>query len=1444
MAAWKPVSTVDHAQVRGACSSCHNGTVATGKETNHIPTTQECSTCHSTMAWKPATFSHAGISTGCSNCHDGIHANGKNATHAFTTNVCEACHATSAWKPVTKVDHAQVLGSCSSCHDGTAATGKPPTHIATTAECSACHSTLAWKPATGFSHDGITDNCYSCHNGTKATGKNSTHIQTSNLCENCHTPTAWKPATRVDHTQVIGTCVACHDGKIATGKNATHIASDTACDACHTTTAWKPVIHVDHAHVIGVCSSCHDGIKAAGKPAGHLVTTQECGACHSTLAWKPAKVDHTKITGGCKTCHDGKSATGPNTGHMTFPVNNFDCNHCHTVTAWSPNTFKHVAGGGYPGDHRVALTCASCHKSNTDAATWPAPAYKPDCAGCHAIQVQAGPAHEVRQHEVHRQRVAQLLGRVPHVQRLDDDDHHQEPPWPGTPNHRLEVRLTMVSLRRLICCTALAMSASGVHAQSSVRLVEDVGASEQRDYVAVTLVFGCTLRYVSHTPASAGDTVQVRLSAGPDCGPASGDISQPLTTGASGFVRSIETVRPFGSDVELRIAWNRAEQFVIVPSFDGHGLRIRLLRPESPKVSVAAVPQGTSTYAVNLDSATEPYSQEALMAAAAATGVRAYVSEVVVDEQRWYRLRAGPFVTESDAKTVLAKARTNYPKSWVAIADDAEMTAVGTPTAIGHVEETRTPSSTTLTSPDIDKTLKQAKDSFRHKDYVSAIPLLTKLLEQPEFPQRAEAQELLALSHERSGQLAHAKADYEDYLRRYPQGPGADRVKKRLRALALATRTSSGVRLAGEDESPWRFYGGFSQIYRQDSTSLKTNTTSTDLTTQDALLNDVGLVARRRGERFDFSTRVAAGYTLDMLQNGPGDQSRITMLFAELNDRQLDWMVRAGRQSGSAGGLLGTFDGIYGGYQVRPRFRLNAYYGYPVESTRDGPNTDRKFYGLSADFGTFANAWDFSVYAISQEYFGVTDRQAVGTEVRYFKPGITFVGLVDYDIHYQDLNNVLLLGTFELPARWTLNANLDHRKSPGLTTRNAMIGQPVTSFDQLFGLFSPSEIEQLARDRTAESDTYTLSLSRPLGERWHWSTDVASMTIGSTPASGGVPATAATGTDLSVATQLLGFGLFGHGDVSTLGFQYQDGATQQTMSLGRQLAIPHRRALAVATAPQGGPAQVQYRQFDTADVHANPAHRAEGEALHPGAGRRGRDRLARSRADHAGHDEVLFQPRLPIRLLGGPACRPIDDASRPETTTARRPGDRHAVRHVAARRLRHHGPDCSPAVPRRAHGGHGHGRRRRAGFRALADRVRGQCTRLLLDRARGREPRRHARPLPVLLHLVDDRPAGGGRGQAGDVRTGRRRTADSAQAGRHAAANARLRRDPRPDSGEQRTAARVRHGPRGAAVPGAGAGPESGRHPRRPERALRSVDGPAQRDRGIPARRRRRSLTG
>src|SRR5881227_2553095 len=67
-------------------------------------------------------------------------------------------------------------------------------------------------------------------------------------------------------------------------------------------------------------------------------------------------------------------------------------------------------------------------------------------------------------------------------------------------------------------------------------------------------------------------------------------------------------------------------------------------------------------------------------------------------------------------------------------------------------------------------TMADARAALAARDYPKAIALLTKLQRQAEFPDRAHAQELLGLARERSGQLAHAKAEYEEYLRGYPHG--------------------------------------------------------------------------------------------------------------------------------------------------------------------------------------------------------------------------------------------------------------------------------------------------------------------------------------------------------------------------------------------------------------------------------------------------------------------------------------------------------------------------------------------------------------------------------------------------------------------------------------------------------------------------------------------------
>jgi predicted CXXCH cytochrome family protein len=174
---WSPADTVDHTQVVGICSSCHNGTVATGKHPTHISSGENCDDCHTTVAWVPANFDHANITGDCFSCHNGTTATGKHAGHVDSTNVCEGCHSTTAWSPASSVDHSQVRGSCSSCHDGTTATGKFSGHFITARECGECHDTVAWLPHT-FQHLGLSYEpldhranllCTACHSNNTET---------------------------------------------------------------------------------------------------------------------------------------------------------------------------------------------------------------------------------------------------------------------------------------------------------------------------------------------------------------------------------------------------------------------------------------------------------------------------------------------------------------------------------------------------------------------------------------------------------------------------------------------------------------------------------------------------------------------------------------------------------------------------------------------------------------------------------------------------------------------------------------------------------------------------------------------------------------------------------------------------------------------------------------------------------------------------------------------------------------------------------------------------------------------------------------------------------------------------------------------------------------------------------------------------------------------------
>jgi hypothetical protein len=140
---------MDHTQALGTCTSCHNGTKATGKPPTHIPTSADCGDCHKTVAWLPATFNHQNITGQCSACHNGTKATGKTPTHFLTSVDCVSCHRTTAWVPTINYLHSSPA--------------YPGTHSRTLA-CSDCHKTNS--QTVPYQYAAYAPNCAACHAGS------------------------------------------------------------------------------------------------------------------------------------------------------------------------------------------------------------------------------------------------------------------------------------------------------------------------------------------------------------------------------------------------------------------------------------------------------------------------------------------------------------------------------------------------------------------------------------------------------------------------------------------------------------------------------------------------------------------------------------------------------------------------------------------------------------------------------------------------------------------------------------------------------------------------------------------------------------------------------------------------------------------------------------------------------------------------------------------------------------------------------------------------------------------------------------------------------------------------------------------------------------------------------------------------------------------------------
>ena len=186
-----------YATLSTTCVTCHlsdyNGTTSPTHATYGFP--QDCTVCHATTAWTPASFSHATtnfaltgahVSVTCVSCHIG-------GVFKGTPTTCYACHKTD-YTGITNPNHvaAGFPTTCSTCHTTTVWTGATFTH--SQFPINSGHHARAWTSCADC-HTNANDykvfSCTGCHQHDKASVDSHhrsvrNYVYNSANCYSCH----------------------------------------------------------------------------------------------------------------------------------------------------------------------------------------------------------------------------------------------------------------------------------------------------------------------------------------------------------------------------------------------------------------------------------------------------------------------------------------------------------------------------------------------------------------------------------------------------------------------------------------------------------------------------------------------------------------------------------------------------------------------------------------------------------------------------------------------------------------------------------------------------------------------------------------------------------------------------------------------------------------------------------------------------------------------------------------------------------------------------------------------------------------------------------------------------------------------------------------------------------------------------------------------------------
>lgn len=486
---------------------------------------------------------------------------------------------------------------------------------------------------------------------------------------------------------------------------------------------------------------------------------------------------------------------------------------------------------------------------------------------------------------------------------------------------------------------------------------------------------------------------------------------------------------------------------------------------------------------------------------------------------------------------------------------------------------------------EVELTFALARVAITEQNYRKATQLLTKLTGLPEHKRSADAQELLGVVRERNGQLAHAKAEYEIYLQKYPDNEGAGRVRQRLAAILTAEaappeklrearaenigpddefRPTPGVRsiprasdlnrggiATDQPVEKSTFNATLSQFYYFNEGVTRFRefeigvVDEDDVIFQNSLVTTLDAYGTFNTENYNLEWRAAGDYEFSF-EDSADNRLRFSRAYGDIESKEKGFSVRFGRQTRYDGGIFGRFDGAMLSVPINENIETKFIVGLNVDSTADDLfSTDPLVYGASLHFNEFLKGVDTSIYFVQQKVDSYTDRQAIGFDTQYLSNNTSIFVLVDYDLYFEKISTARISGTYIFADQSSITLSADITHSPYLTLTNALQGQTATTLEELNSIFTLGEMTQLALDRTTDTSSFVAAYSRPLNDKWRLSVDGSLFNTSGSPASGGVPAIRSPGVEYYTSAQLIGTGIFSDSDVVSYGIRLADTAQSQ-----------------------------------------------------------------------------------------------------------------------------------------------------------------------------------------------------------------------------------------------------------------------------------------------------------